>query len=252
MRRRWRRPHDVRVGVRRAARRRRHGRRPRRSDARAAAAAGDAGARRPGRRTPPPSRARGRPQGRRVDGRDRRRLPLARARPEGPPRERADQEVRVPLLLVGRSARLRRRERDRREPLPHRAELADRPGPVRELPRRGGPATRHPLRGRRGRPLARPHRRHHAAPALVQRRCRRRARRRGAVARRRVRAGRPREEEARPRRAERARLQRGLVPARHPSAGRRVVRRPGVARALRAARAGSRPTTSSAPATGCG
>ena len=82
---------------------------------------------------------------------------------------------------------------------------------------------------------------------------RRRTRGARALAGRCLRPRRPDQEEARARRAERARRQRGLVP--HEGADRRSTtgRRRDVARALRpAARAGSRPITWSARATGPG
>ena len=74
-----------------------------------------------------------------------------------------------------------------------------------------------------------------------------------ALARRRLRPRRPAQAQARARRAERARRQRGVVPHRRAHRDRRLVRRPRLARALRRRRrAGSRPTTWSAPATGSG
>ena len=126
--------------------------------------------------------------------------------------------------------------RDRREPAARRAELADRPRHLRELPRPGGDPARRPLRGGatvRDVTLADDggeHRvdfRHQGVEHEVAR----------ALAGRRVRPRRADQEEARARRAERPRRQRRLVSHRRADRDRRLVRRPGLARALHARRA---------------
>ncbi len=158
-------------------------------------------------------RAGGRLQGGRVDPGDL--LPLLRRgpRPQGPPRERADPQVR-PAVLVPRRRQQRPRAARRARPAQASAgpELPARPRPLRELPRR------QVRRGRR-RPLPRPlhpGRRDRRRPHEVTSTTREgdTVDHQGALGGRRERPRVHAQEEARPARGQRPRVQLVLVQAR--------------------------------------
>ena len=232
----------------RRARRRHPRRRPRRPDARAAAAAA---LRRPRRRWCS-SAARIRCRRRRTRSASRRSRSArttstrARARASTSRRDAAEQ-VRLPLLLLAKAARSSTHVTELgASRFLADAELPARPRHLREFPRRGSAralgvrfvdgATVRGIDARRDDGAR--------ASRALRRTRRRRARRARALARRRQRPRRPAQAQARSRRSQRPRRQRGLVPHRRAHRRRRVVRRRGLARALRRRRsAGSRPTT---------
>ena len=193
-------------------------------------------------------------QGRRIVGRDRRPLLRHGARAQAAHAGRPAAQVRLPLLLQRRPARHRPGDRDRRQPLPLGAELPDRPRHLRELPGRGS-ARAAACASSTARWCASieladdaggPHR-------LDWRAGGEHAPRPRALARRRLRPRRPAQAQARAGPAERARLPTpsGSASASASPSTTGPTTPPG-ARAASRRRAGSRPTTWSARATGSG